>query len=251
MAGVGPIDRQLRAALGQGVQPIAERYSVYRLNSSSTGQIISASNLVLTNYPARIVKNVPKALLEQRALYPMLYSGFCNTNLLQMGDYLVETGPHLTDTPDGRIFVLCCVQPLFAPVFARVEVLGAISQPHSISTAPEPLLGDGGVASTTKNTEWLVTLSGGLFSVTPTGPAATIPLGLQLRERGGGPQEVKYPSAAARGEFDFYIAPLPGYEVRPNDVLSDAFGNRYRVIVPQFYSTGIQGWTGRCVTLVV
>lgn len=251
MPNVGPIDRALRTALGQGVRPIAELYDVYRLNSASTGQLISPNNKVISNYPARIIKNVPKALMEQRALYPMLYAGFCNTNLLRMNDILVQTGPPLTDTPDGRIFVLCSVQPLMAPVFARTEVLGALSQPHSISQLSEPLLGDGGVASTTKNTEWLVTLSGGLFSATPTGPAATIPMGLQLRERGGGPQEVKYPSAAARGEYDFYFPSMPGYEVRPNDVISDALGNRYRVVVPQYYATGLQGWTGRCVTLVV
>ena len=159
MPNVGPIDRALRTALGQGVRPIAEHYDVYRINSASTGQLISPNNKVISNYPARIIKNVPKALMEQRALYPMLYAGFCNTNLLRMNDILVQTGPPLTDTPDGRIFVLCSVQPLMAPVFARTEVLGALSQPHSISQLSEPLLGDGGVASTTKNTEWLVTLS--------------------------------------------------------------------------------------------
>lgn len=251
MPNIGPIDRALRAALGQGVGPIAELYTVYRLNATSSGQIMSPSNVVRTNYKARITKVVPTALLEQRTLYPLLYSGFCDTRALQIGDILVQTGPILTDTPDGRIFALTCVQPLLAPVFARVEVLSALSSPHSIQTIAEPLVGDGGVASTTKSTEWLVSLTNGLYSVGPQGPAAVIPCGLQLRERGGGPQEVKYPSSAPRGEFDFYMPPLPGYEIRPNDVISDAVGNRYRVTVPILYTSGLQGWYGRATTLFV
>lgn len=251
MPNVGPIDRALRTALGQGVGPIAELYDVYRLNSSSTGQIISPQNKVLSNYKFRIVKSVPAVMLEQRSLYPMVYSGMGDTRSLQIDDVLVETGPNLTDTPGGRIFTFISVAPLLAPVFARTEVLGAISQPHNPTRTSEMLLGDGGDASTTKSTEWVVTLSGGLYSATPGGPAATIPCGFQLRERGGGLQELKYPSASPRGEWDFYIPSLPGYEVRPNDVISDAVGNRYRITVPQFYAVGLKGWYGRAVSLVV
>jgi hypothetical protein len=251
MGGVSAVDNALRQALGQGVPVIAEFYDVYRLNEQSTGQWISPANLVMSGYQARIVYKPPVVLQEQILLYKMFYSGMCDPRSLQIGDVLVQTGPPLTDTPDGRIFIFADVQPLMAPTFFRCEIPGSITRPHGPLTTPEPLLGDGGEARTTKQTEWLVTLSQGLFDVTADGPACTIPMGIALRERGGGKQEIKYPTAGPRGELDIFVPDLPGLQLQVNDMVSDSHGNRFRLTVIALYDVGLKGYQCRAETVFV
>ena len=251
MPGVSNVDNALREALGQGVPVIAEFYDVYRINPLSTGQWIDPSNLVLSGYQARIVYKPPAVLQEQVLLYKMVYSGMCDPRALQIGDVLVQTGPILTDTPDGRIFIFADVQPLMAPVFFRTEIPGTITRPHGPLTTSEPLLGDGGEARTTKHTEWVVTLNQGLFDLTSAGPACTIPMGMALRERGGGKQEIKYPTAAPRGEVDIFIPYLPGMQIEPNDMASDSHGNRFSVMIVVLYDVGLKGYMCRCETVFV
>lgn len=247
---VSPIDNALRAALGQGVDPIAQYFDVYRLTGASTGQWIAAPNKVITNYKARITFKPPTTLVEQVALYKMLYVGMCDTRRLQVGDVLVLKGPVLTGN-DNRMYILTDVQPMMPPVFVRCEVPGAISRPHGPGTMTEPLLGDGGLTNTTKSTEWLLTLSAGAFDMTSTGPACTVPIGIAARERGAGHQENKYPTASPRGEYDVYVPELPGFQVQPNDIVSDAFGNRFRLTVVTNYDVGIRGYQCRAETLFV
>jgi len=251
MPGVSNVDNALREALGQGVPVIAEFYDVYRINPLSTGQWIDPSNRVIQGFNARIVYNPPTTLKEQVLLYKMAYSGMCDTRALQIGDVLVQTGPTLTGIPDGRIFILADVQPLMAPLFFRTEIPGSITRPHSPLTVSEPLLGDGGEARTTKQTEWLVTLSQGLFDVTADGPACSIPMGIALRERGGGKQEIKYPTAAPRGELDIFVPELPGLQLQVNDMVSDSHGNRFRVTVVALYDVGVRGYQLRAETVFV
>lgn len=247
---VSSVDNALRAALGQGVRPISQLYDVYRLSTASTGQLVSAQNKVISNYQARIVHGAPKTLVEQVVLYKMIYTGMCDTRVLKIDDVLVLKGPPHMGL-DTRMFILSDVQPMLAPVFVRCEVPAALSRPHGEGTQLEALLGDGGDSRTSKHLEWLLTLKNGLFDMTSAGPACTIPIGIAARERGGGRQEVKQPTSTARGEYDVYIPELPGFQVQANDMVSDAFGNRYRIVVVTAYDIGIRGYQCRCETVFV
>lgn len=240
---VNVVDNAMRQALGQGVLPISETYDVYRVTGSSTGQVVSSANKVISNFKARIVHSVPKALMENTEAYEMFYSGMCNPKRLRIGDVLVRTGPQLIDN-DPRCFTLACVQPMFAPVFARTEIAGAITRMNSKSTSSEPLLGDGGYVGTSKEQEWVMALNSGIFSFEPPSGAvsATIPFGVQQHPRPGDKQAITIPTGTPRGRYFVYLPALNGEYLQPGDIVSDAVGNRYILEVITLYDVGIKGY---------
>lgn len=240
------VDNQMRAALGQGVQAIADYYDVYRLNDSSSGQVIKTANKVISQMQARITFNVPKPLVDSVPLDMLMYSGMLDTRRLQIGDVLVHTGPNLPNNVDGpRVFTLVDVRPLMAPLFMRTEIMGYMSRPHGPEIGDEPLLGDGGDVTTNKFQEAVYTLNDGLYSVSnePGTIPAVIPLGFHQHRRVGEKQEeAKHmPTATPRATYYAYIPPLPGVQVQPGDVVADNIGNRFRILNVHTFTTGLQG----------
>lgn len=244
------IDSALRRGLGR-IKTIASLYKVYRIGGVSglpnaATSVIHPLNLVNPAFPARFTMGLPKSIIEQEEVYKMTYSGICDVRSLKIGDVLVETGPPLTDTPDGRAFILADVQPLLPAVFARTEVMGSITRPNAATQANEPLLGMGAYQGQSKFDEWVFTLQNGLYKVQASGVVATIPMGLQPSIRLGAAQEFKFPTSTKRGLHYGYIAALFGEALQPGDMVSDQNGNRFKVETVNYFSSGFQGYQFIC-----
>jgi len=242
MSQIARIDNALRRGLGLGAKVIGNQYDVYRLNNASTGSIIQTSNKVISSFNARFSFMPPKTLLEQTELYNQWYTAMVDTRQLKMGDMLVEVGPSLTDTPDGRIFCLVDVTSMRAPIFARCEVLGALTRPNDDSIVDQPLQGEVDYQGQTKFTEWISVLTNGFYDMQGTGSPAVIPMGLQPHIRMGPGQEIKYPTSTPRGVYYGWCPLLPGLQIQPGDMVADAVGNRYQIQIAHVFTTGLQGW---------
>ena len=242
------IDAALRRGLGLGAKVIGNTYDVYRLNFGSTGSIVAPNNIAIHNFRARFTLKPPPQLIESEPVYNMWYTSMLDTRRLKIMDVLVETGPTaVVDTPDtggGRIYTFVGQTTLRAPVFARTEVLGALTRPNDASSVDQPVLGETVEQATNKFNEWLYILNNGLYSVAGSGTPAAIPMGLQPHRRTGPPQEMakEWPTATSRGIFFIFIPLLPGVFVQPGDMVSDHVGNRYQIEMVHVTTTGLQGY---------
>jgi hypothetical protein len=246
--GLSQADSALRRGLG-AIKVIGSYYNVYRLGDNNSASLISAQNLVISNFPARIVPGLPKALLEIEPIYKLVYNCICDTRSLKIGDCLVEVGPVTTDSPDGRTFILADVQPLLPAQAPRTEIMGTISRPASGAT--DPIQGRGAYQGTTKYNELIVVLDNGLYDITNAGTAAVIPMGIQPYTRMGPAQDFKFPTATHRSIHFIYIPLLPGFQVQPGDITSDQNGNRFRIQNVSSFTTGLQGTIAIAETLFV
>ena len=246
MSQIRILDNALRQGLGLGATlAIGTQFSVYRLNANSTGNWCQPSNLINDNYSAKFAYAIPKGLEEQTDTYKMWYTAMCDTRPLLIGDILIETGPSLTDEPDGRGFVFCDVRPLQGPVFARVDFNGSLSRSNSPSQVAEPLQGDVGTVAATKDTEWTYQLQNGNFFVDPTGQPAAIPMGMQQHIRVGPAQGLKadvFPTGTSRAVFFCYIPLLPGVLIQPGDIISNSIGDRFQIENIALHTVGLQGY---------
>lgn len=241
-------DGIFRRGLGLGAPFIGTRFKVYRLGGASgipnaAASIIDPLNLVYSAFPIRMTLGIPKCMQEQELLYKQYYSGtLCDASYLKPGDILVETGPQLIDTPDGRVFIFIDVQPLLPAVFARAEVYSQITRTHDSSATDQPLQGGLAIQGETKFTEWLLTLNDGMYDMVSSGVSAVIPIGLQPRQRPGSALDFKNPTATHRGAYVGYAPLLPGFKIEAGDYFTDANGGRYRAEIVNIFETGLQGY---------
>ena len=246
MSQIRILDNALRQGLGLGASlAIGTTFSVYRLNANSTGNWCQPSNLINDNFQAKFAYAIPKALVEQTDTYKMWYTAMCDTRQLLIGDILLETGPTLTDEPDGRGYVFSDVRPLQVPVFARVDFFGSLSRSNTDSHDAEPLQGDAGYQGTTKDNEWTYQLFNGNFFVDPTGQPCAIPIGMQNYVRLGPGQAMKgdvFPTETPRAVFFCYIPILPGVIIQPGDIISNSIGDRFQIENIALNTVGLQGY---------
>jgi hypothetical protein len=253
--GLSQVDSALRRGLGR-IKPIASTYKVYRLGglsgtANAATSIIDPLNLVNESFPARITLGLPKSTLENEPIYKMLYGGICDVRSLKIGDVLVETGPTLAGSPDGRAYVLSDVQPLMPAVFARTEIMGSLTRPNGPSQTDDPVLGLGVYQGQSKKDEWLYVLDNGMYDVAGTGTAAVIPMGLQPYSRLGPAQELKFPTATHRSTHFAYIPLLPGVQIMPGDMVSDQNGNRFKIETVSAFTSGLQGYQAICESVFI
>lgn len=246
MSQIRVLDNALRQGLGLGARlAIGTQFSVYRLNANSTGNWCQPSNQIFENFSAKFAYGIPKGLEEQTDTYKMWYTSMVDTRRLLVGDILIETGPKLTDEPDGRGYVFADVRPLQGPVFARVDFFGSLSRSNTPSQVAEPLQGDLGTLAATKDTEWTYQLQNGSFFVDPTGQPCAIPMGMQQHMRVGPAQNLKgdtFPTETPRAVFFCYIPILPGVVIQPGDIISNSIGDRYQVENIALHTVGLQGY---------
>lgn len=249
--GVRQIDSALRRGLGK-MKVIGTFHDVYRLASNASTNLFDPLNKVLTSFPARINKNAAQVLVEQEPIYKLQYLAQCDCRPLKIGDLLVETGPALTDTPDGRMYIFADVQPLLPSIVVRVDGFGQIHIPHDASIMTEqPELGRGtAVQAESISHEQLVTLANGAYSVGAAG-AAQIPLGLQPYNRIGQNIDFKTPSSTRRATYYAYVPRLPGIIIQPGWFLVDWNGQRYRIQSATEFKVGLQGYEIICETVLI
>ncbi len=249
---ISVVDKAFRAGIAAGCRTIGDIWSVYRINDASTGQVIQDSNLVKSGKFARIMFATPKTMIDSVPLDMLMYSGFCDTRDLVIGDVLVWNGPtNIDNNADGRIYTLTDVRPLVAPLFVRTEIISYISRPHPILQGHEPLLGDGGYIGTNKFQEAICSLTDGLYSFSNESNvvAAAIPIGLHQHRRVGDRQHLKYPTATPRATYYGFIPLLAGVSIQPGDIISDATGGRFEIMNTATFETGLQGTEVICESL--
>jgi hypothetical protein len=248
--GLAAVDSALRRGLGK-VKPIASVYKVYRLGGTSgtpnaATNIIDPLNLVNSGFTGKFTMGLPKAVIEQEEIYKMLYNGICDTRALKMGDVLLETGPTLTGSPDGRMYALADVQPLMPGVFARCDFLATISRPSGHTTTAEPTLGLGVYQGQSKGDEWQLALNTGVYTFQGGVTASQIPCGMQPYTRLGGPQEFKAPEATRRSTHFAYFPLLPGDRVQAGDVINAPNGDSYQIQNISEFTVGLRGHLALC-----
>lgn len=249
--GISQIDGALRRGLGK-VGIIGTQFDVYRLGATPATTLMDPANKVLSGFSARVVKNTTQALIEQEPIYKMDYVAECDSRPLRIGDLLVETGPVLTDTPDGRMYVFADEQPLLPTICVRVDGFGEVHAPHDASlTVEQPELGRGtAVQAESIAHEQVVTLANGSYSLGAAG-AAKIPMGIQPYNRFGQNVDFKTATATRRATYYAFVPLLPGVTIVPGWFLVGADGQRYRIQSASGFSTGLQGYQLICETVLI
>lgn len=241
----------MRRGLGK-VGIIGTQFDVYRLAPNAAANLKDPLNKVLVGFSARVVKNNTQALIEQEPIYKMDYVAECDSRPLRIGDLLVETGPVITDTPDGRMYMFVDEQPLLPTIFVRVDGFGEIHIPHDASLSVEqPELGRGtAVQAESVEHEQVVSLANGSYSV-GVGAAAQIPLGIQPYNRLGQNIDFKLATGTRRATYYAYVPLLPGVKIVPGWFIVGPDGQRYRIQSATGFSTGLQGYQIICETVLI
>lgn len=243
---VQPYQDLIDNARGLAASFIGQVYDVYRLNTKSTGAIVSPSNKIIASFPVKMSRNTDKLAQEQAPLYEMVYQGLCDVSKLQIGDVLVEIGFR----SDRGMFVLAQERPLKPYMFVRVEINGSISRQNPVT--PNPLLGLGPWQNTAKAHEMVAQLTGGMYAFVFGGTPAQIPIGVQIDERMGQlPRGFTLPTSNKLEETSCYVPLLPGLQIQPTDMLADAQGNRYLCHGVQIYTSGLSGYLIKAQKLLI
>lgn len=235
--------------LGRGIASsvLGLTYSVYRLNSASTGSVVGSQSLVYPAYQMYFNK-AQKTKLENETFNLLAFAATCDGTKLRVGDILVENGYE----SDGGMYCVVQLRPMKQNMIIRVEMASAIERPHPAAGAAENQPTSGAVAmplygGLTPANRYEVTLNNGLYNVLEQGigAVASIPIGLQPINRVKDGHKPDLPTVIPRSHFIAYIPPTPGYMPSELDVIKGVNQDSYEI--QQVYSSSPVGISGNIV----
>lgn len=236
--------------LGRGVEAaiLGQTYSVYRLNPSSSGQLVQPSNLVLTGYPAIFQRiTVPKDIEANWMIKVPIYKATCDATFLQFGDLLLEEG----FGSDGGAFTYVWRRPAgleLDNIFIGTPVPSQITRPDNNPARIN--VGEVAYEGEMKEYELPLVLESGsfFFSTDPEAIPTTIYAAIYQHERGGEyrtPAE-RLPEDVKRQPWHVFCYLLKGTELVENDIVTGANGDRYRIVKPFWQPTNLRGYQLGC-----
>jgi hypothetical protein len=250
--------RQIDIAIQQGRGVVGAvlglTYQVYRLNASSTGQLVQPSNLVnfpggATLLPAKVKRtsSIPDIETNWVTKIP-LFEAMCDARFLRLGDVLVETG----FGSDNSVFTFVYRRPITnKSILVQTPLACLLSRPSN-----NPTMIDGGrvpYAGAIKAAELVCTLFNGSYYFVPANSfypgtktpvqSATIYMGLQPETRRGsaGPANLHKPTDVPTQKWAVFMANLPNVELMERDVVTGGDGDRFSVLMPAPQAVGLQG----------
>lgn len=241
--------------LGVASESVGSPYSVYRITSTTNGNVIDPSNLILTNYPVeRSMLKVGKPGFEGGKTPVYYHDMLADVSILQVGDILVSTDmdygvgstqvTYPTDMFNGMCYVerLALENPIGARLDRQVQILRPALGPDSNNYWDQSL-----------SAAYPVQIINGIAQLGAAGDTpALIPAGFMPISRTKGMQVMQVPDMAPRTQWSCYIPPLPVGDTAPNpanlliregDMILTQEGDFYKVQNPYRQDTGIVGYT--------
>lgn len=235
------INSAIQDGRGAAASVLGQTYDVYRLTSTTSGQIVSGTP-VYTGFPASLTHWKNAKDIENQIFDALSFKAMCNNIYLEVGDVFVGTGYGT----DGAMYVVGDMRPLKQTVVVRCEQSSTVTRPtapaDTAAQNPSGVTVVSGYNAVTKTTEQSLVLNNGSYSFSTSGIAAMVPFGLQpfnkLREY----PESKLPTDTRRESFVGFLPLLPGVIIEENDVISSgSAGDRYRVEQNYIAEFGLQG----------
>jgi hypothetical protein len=258
MAGLAGVQVAIDKGRGAAAAKIGQSYSVYRLNSSSTGQLAQPSNLVYSDFRMSPMRWTNHEDTEVNMIVKVPYfRGFFQGAQLQLGDLLVENPKSATNgatiRSDQGAFTFAYSRPLRQFIFVAtplpITLTRSEDNPAALTSGRAPYMG------MNKGTEQTLALINGQYSFKTAGlyPQAVIYVGLQGNARGGEvPRpDLRLPTEVKRQEWFAYHWELPGCQLVESDIINAANGDRYYIRFPFVQYVGFQGWQHICEKLRV
>lgn len=242
------IDNDIQDARGDAAGVLGQTYDLYRLTGTTNNGIISGTPLY-SQYQASIRKTNDRKALENTVFEIQVFEALCDNRSLSLGDILVENPAYYGGS--GSAYAVAQKRPRRETILVRCESNVSITRPNPQGgqAGQQPASGNVFMSPDTqyggiwKQTESLLTLSGGLYSFAATGQLASVPFGLQPQNRARSAHKPDFPTQVPETRFVGYLPLLPGVQIVENDIVNMSNSDRYMVIQPfQTASTGLNGW---------
>lgn len=231
---------------GQAADRLGQPGSIFRLNESSTGNLIDPSNQIYQNYPVyRKVLHSDPGLEATTMMETLFYDLIADLTPLLTGDIWIQTDPYygkgatLADFYTTQFDGICIAShgPAKKAFGARLDRFITAFRP---SQEPDP---DNYYNTTLLGAQPLV-LNNGSYSLGQIGDTPTsIPVGFMVRSRMFGKPQFSpgIPGVTRFNEWYVYVPPLPGFYFRQGDRIVSYEGTRFVVINPWHQEAGFVG----------
>ena len=211
---------------------LGQTYALYRMNTNTTGSIISGKSLLNRSFGMYFEK-ASKKNIENATFDIQVFEAIANANHLKVGDILVENGP---GSDNGKY----CVAQVryrkpFRTMLVRVESSSAIERPHPDTGAAENQPTSGMVYDPTKYAgirpggRYELTLDNGNYLMLPqgSGTLASIPVGIQPTNRISGDHKPNLPTEIPNTRFWIYVP--PGFVPQELDLVKGVNQDTYSI----------------------
>src|ERR1700738_173915 len=248
-------DNLVQYGRGVGANVVGQSYSVYHLGPTTSGGIETGAPLfgpggtISTNYLQASITKAKRAHVVENTTFELLtFEAIVDNRKLSLGDVLVETGYEGT----GSNYVVAQRRPMRPTVLVRSEQNISISRPTPLGGAAQQQPASGNLfnaayGGTTKGSEYVLTLTNGLYSFVSSGSPASIPCGIQPQNKLRSYHGLQFPTNIQREYFVAYLPMLPGVQIWEADVLNLSNADRYMVMQPYTSSQiGLVGWILIC-----
>lgn len=235
---------------GKEAQVLGPPWSVYRVGSSATGNILDDANLILQNVPAVYktnTTNIRHSMEAEKIPGLILYEVSCDITELQLlvgdifvlADTIYQTGHNKVTFSTQDINVFCLIQdtPAKLTIGARLNKLATV-QRQSVSIGSNNAWPSGSDAAQP------LLLDSGKFCLGEVSQDAgtIIPIGLFPVPRPYGDKSFdQAPGMLRKSGWACYMPPLNNFLIAEGDRITTVDGAQYRVVFPAFMGTGTVG----------
>jgi hypothetical protein len=218
---------------------VGQPFDVYRLNNSSTGDVLDPSNKLTPSLPGKLTHSRTMDTVENDILKANTFELLAPSNVLAIGDVLVQQD--VVYGGDSR-YAVVSKRPLKPVMVARVEANCYIKRVYADHD------GDGYNGSNV-DSELPYVLNNGVFSIgAKTDTPAVIPCGVTTIAQLKNMKPERLPLDVTTSWWYIFVPYLPGLQrIRENDVVyhnnatDDDVAIRYRVQIPLVSDAGTAG----------
>jgi hypothetical protein len=218
---------------------VGQPFTVYRLNASSTGDVLVPGNVVLTDLGIKVTHQRKMDSIENDVLKANTFEFLVSSDVVKIGDVLVQGD---TEYGSDSRYAIISNRPLKPVMAARVEANCYIKRPWAAHT------GDDYNGSTTAS-ELPYVLNNGAFSIGQTADTpAVIPCGITSIAQLKNMKPERLPLDVTTSWWYIYVPYMTGLQrIRENDVVYHLNGTdddvpiRYRVHIPLISDAGSAG----------
>lgn len=239
------IEPAVQQGRGAAASVLGQTYNVYRLGGTTNNSIVSGTPAI-TGFQARLRRS-KKIAIENQTFDLLVYTAMCDSRSLQLQDVLVETGYE----SDGGTFVYAQHRPTRETLFVRTEFNVSVTRPMPLAgrSSQFPTSGNlrvSGYSAIDRDTEWPLTLSGGLFAFAQSGTQCSLPAGLQPLNRVRDGSSLGTPTDLYREHFLIYLPMIPGDQLNELDRIAfpNSAGAPDRYECMSIYTSDMTGFSG-------